>query len=147
MMKLSQGYSFKNRCTCNKRMFFVVHFKFNLKHREYYMLQIQSQYRLHSAPLIVKYNRVDREINPVLELKENLFLNLSAPCLCKWLPPPLSQEEFKVKWDARDVQFINGIVMSTLRRTNSISVTGCFLLSMKEGSVQSKVEGLPGTHC
>ena len=42
VMKLSQGYSFKNRCTCNKRFFFVVHFKFNLEHREYYMLQIQS---------------------------------------------------------------------------------------------------------
>ena len=42
MMKLSQGYSFKNRCTCNKRMFFVVYLKFNLVHREYYMLQIQS---------------------------------------------------------------------------------------------------------
>ena len=42
MMKLSQGYSFKNRCTCNKRMFFVVYLKFNLEHKEYYMLQIQS---------------------------------------------------------------------------------------------------------
>lgn len=31
---MSQGYSFKNRCTCNKRMFFVVHFKFNLEHTE-----------------------------------------------------------------------------------------------------------------
>ena len=30
------------------------------------------------SPLIERYDRVDREINPVLELKENLFLNLSA---------------------------------------------------------------------
>ena len=40
------------------------------------------------SPLIERYDRVDREINPVLELKENLFLNLSALCHCKWLPPP-----------------------------------------------------------
>ena len=40
------------------------------------------------SPLIERFDRVDREINPVLELKENLFLNLSAPCLCKWLAPP-----------------------------------------------------------
>ena len=37
------------------------------------------------SPLIERFDRVDREINPVLELKENLFLNLSAPCHCKWL--------------------------------------------------------------
>ena len=42
------------------------------------------------SPLIERYDRVDREIDPVLELKENLFLNLSALCHCKWLPPPLS---------------------------------------------------------
>lgn len=40
------------------------------------------------SPLIERYDRVDREIDPVLELKENLFLNLSALCHCKWLPPP-----------------------------------------------------------
>lgn len=40
------------------------------------------------SPLIERYDRVDRGRNPVLELKENLFLNLSAPCHCKWLPSP-----------------------------------------------------------
>ena len=40
------------------------------------------------SPLIERYDRVDRGRNPVLELKENLFLNLSAPCRRKWLPPP-----------------------------------------------------------
>lgn len=38
------------------------------------------------SPLIERCDRVDRGRNPVLELKENLFLNLSAPCHCKWLP-------------------------------------------------------------
>ena len=35
------------------------------------------------SPLIERCDRVDRGRNPVLELKENLFLNLSAPCHCK----------------------------------------------------------------